>query len=188
MAKPKASTHSTTVKPLTSRPLDLLYYGFFVFHFICTIAIDILPLWPEQLRTLPVGKQLFGIFKGVVDDYTLKTNDPFMLATWGLVQREWEFLFLKVFMWMEVYVYIKREPKNRFLTILYRQIYPNSIIRDRNDRSSTRQVESGRLVKFFTKVIFRLTSRLPSPPSIFLCRSRHYHHCSCHHSRRSIRL
>src|ERR1700761_6561047 len=111
MAKTKASTHTTAVKPLTSRPLDLLYYGFFVMHFICTIAIDCLPLWPEQLRTLPVGKQLFGIFKGVVDDYTRKTNDPFMLATWGLVQRDWEFLFLKVFMWMEVYVYIERRPK-----------------------------------------------------------------------------
>jgi hypothetical protein len=93
-----------SIKPLTSRPLDLLYYGFFIIHFICTILIDILPLWPSFLRTLPVSKQLFDMAKRVVDEYTVKTNDPFMLATWGLVQRDWEFLFMKLFMWMELYV------------------------------------------------------------------------------------
>lgn len=100
----KTSNMPKSIKPLTSRPLDLLYYGFFIIHFICTILIDILPLWPSFLRTLPVSKQLFDMAKRVVDEYTVKTNDPFMLATWGLVQRDWEFLFMNVFMWMELYV------------------------------------------------------------------------------------
>lgn len=98
MAKPKTST----VKPLTSRPLDLLYYVFFVIHLLITIFIDLLPLWPTVLRELPITKQLFGVLKGVADDYVKQTNDPFALVMWGLVDREWEFMYAKVFMWMEV--------------------------------------------------------------------------------------
>ncbi len=46
--------------------------------------------------------------KGVADDYTNKTNDPFALVMWGMVkkEREWEWMCAKVFIWMEMYVYI----------------------------------------------------------------------------------
>jgi hypothetical protein len=131
----------SSIKPLTSRPLDLLYCGFFALHFICTILIDILPLWPSFLRTMPVSKRLFDMLKGVVDEYTGKTNDPFMLATWGLVQRDWEFLFMTVFMWMELYVaYLRR--KRYCHSNPTQQIHPTSCLCHRDDRSSTRFVLS----------------------------------------------
>ena len=137
----------SAIKPLTSRPLDLVYYGFFIIHFICTVLIDILPLWPGFLRTTPITKQLFDMLKGVVDEYTVRTNDPFMLASWGLVQRDWEFLFMKVFMWMELYVpllvsashwkdHCRPNPKS--------QIHPTSGFHHRYNRSSTRSVRPSR--------------------------------------------
>jgi hypothetical protein len=96
----------TTTKPLTQRPLDLLYYSFFFIHLVCTVLIDCLPLWPAQAQTTPGLSHLYGILKAVVDDYTKKTNDPFMLATWGLTPRDYEFAHMKVFMWMELCVFL----------------------------------------------------------------------------------
>jgi hypothetical protein len=75
-------------------------------HLFATLLFDILPLWPAILTTLPFFKQVHGFAKYMTEDYTAKTNDPFMLATWGLVQRPWELKFMVVFMWMEVYVQI----------------------------------------------------------------------------------
>ncbi|KIM20280.1 hypothetical protein M408DRAFT_308499 [Serendipita vermifera MAFF 305830] len=93
-----------TVKPLSQRPLDLTYCIFFLLHAIATVCIDLLPLYPSFVQTAPGIGAVYRLFKGVADDYTAQTNDPFMLATWGLVQRPWEFAHLKVFMWMEVYI------------------------------------------------------------------------------------
>ncbi|KAG8820147.1 hypothetical protein FRC19_009102 [Serendipita sp. 401] len=107
MAQPKSVKHaSTAVRPLSSRPLDMIYYWFFAIHLVLSLAIDLLPVYPAQFQTWPILKQVFAFFKAVVDDYTKKTNDPFMLATWGLVQRPWEFHFMNVFMWMEVPIQI----------------------------------------------------------------------------------
>ncbi|PVF96153.1 hypothetical protein CPB86DRAFT_787299 [Serendipita vermifera] len=103
MPKATASSHS---KPLTQRPLDLLYYVFFAVHFVCSITIDCLPLWPEQLYSLPGLKQIHAGLHWVVKDYTQKSNDPFMLATHKLVQREWEFAFLNWFMIMEIFFWL----------------------------------------------------------------------------------
>jgi hypothetical protein len=99
MAKAKTSSG---VKPLTERPLDLVYYIFFAVHILIAIGVDDLPLWPEQLTKVPGLKQIHGFLSSAIEDYTKKTNDPFMLATRGLVQREWEFAFLNAFMWMEL--------------------------------------------------------------------------------------
>ena len=93
-----------TVKPLRQRPLDLTYYLFSLMHLICTFTIDVLPLWPTRFQTLPVLGQLYSVLKGAVDSYTAKTNDPFMLATWGLTKQPYEFSHLTVFMWMELCV------------------------------------------------------------------------------------
>jgi hypothetical protein len=109
MAKTRSIAHkSGAIKPLTSRPLDLTYYIFFLLHLIISVLIDLLPLWPAPLRTYPITKQIFGVMKGVADDYTNKTNDPFALVMWGMVkkEREWEWMCAKVFIWMEMYVYI----------------------------------------------------------------------------------
>ncbi|KIM22412.1 hypothetical protein M408DRAFT_28725 [Serendipita vermifera MAFF 305830] len=92
------------VKPLSQRPLDLTYCIFFLVHAVATICIDLLPLYPAFVQTAPGIGAVYRVFKGVADDYTAQTNDPFMLATWGLVERPWEFAHLRVFMWMEVYI------------------------------------------------------------------------------------
>ncbi|KIM22413.1 hypothetical protein M408DRAFT_332925 [Serendipita vermifera MAFF 305830] len=91
-----------TVKPLSQRPLDLTYYAFFLVHLVCTVCIDLLPLYPAFVQTTPGLGTVYRLLKDVVDGYTAQTNDPFMLATWGLVERPWEFSHLKMFMWMEV--------------------------------------------------------------------------------------
>jgi hypothetical protein len=70
-----------TTKPLAQRPLDLLYYSFFLIHIVCSILVDCLPLWPAQAQTIPGFSQLYGVLKANVEDYTKKSNDPFMLAT-----------------------------------------------------------------------------------------------------------
>jgi hypothetical protein len=92
---------NTPTKPRTQHPLDLLYYAFFLIHLICSVLFDTLPLWPSQAQTLPGISQLYGFLKVNVDDYTKKTNDPFMLATWGLTPRDYEFAHLRLFMWIE---------------------------------------------------------------------------------------
>lgn len=90
-----------TPKSILSRPLDLTYFSFFAFHLFCSVAIDLLVLWPEKAQKLPVLNLVYGVLKGIVDDYRAKTNDPFMLANWGDVERPWEFAHLKVFLWIE---------------------------------------------------------------------------------------
>lgn len=95
-----------TPKPLSSRPLDLLYVVFFVLHLIITLTIDILPLWPASTQTLPVIKDVYNALKSVSYDYMTKSKDPFALASWGLVQHEWEFYFMKIFLYMELVIQI----------------------------------------------------------------------------------
>jgi len=94
-----------STKPLTQRPLDLLYYSFFLIHLICSVLIDCLPLWPAQAQTIPGLSQLYRVLKATVDDYTKRSNDPFMLATWGLTPRDYEFAHMRLFMWMELCVF-----------------------------------------------------------------------------------
>jgi len=92
------------IKPLTQRPLDLTYYSFFLIHFICTITIDCLPLWPAQAQTTPGISHVYWFLRNVVDGYTKQTNDPFMLVTWGLHKQPLDFYHLTVFMWMELFI------------------------------------------------------------------------------------
>lgn len=106
MAKITSSPRSPKVKPLTSRPLDLLYFGFFILHFTTAVAFDVLPLWPSFVQEIPVGKHLYGAFKAASEEYTRQTNDPYMLSIWGLVERPWEYLFMKALMWMTLYVLV----------------------------------------------------------------------------------
>lgn len=91
-----------TIKPLIKRPLDFVYFSFFFVHFFAVLFVDILPLWPSFLRDLPISGHLYALGKSFEEDYIAKTNDPFMLATRGMTQRSWEFMDMKVFMWMEM--------------------------------------------------------------------------------------
>ncbi|KIM20282.1 hypothetical protein M408DRAFT_308501, partial [Serendipita vermifera MAFF 305830] len=95
-----------TVKPLSQRPLDLTYYAFFLVHLVCAVFFDLLPLYPAFIQTTPGFSTLYRLLKGATDDYAAMTNDPFVLVTWGLVERPWEFAHLKMFMWMEVCIQI----------------------------------------------------------------------------------
>jgi hypothetical protein len=101
MAK-KARSTVNKVKPLTQRPLDLIYVIFFVVHFLSSFFIDLLPLWPAFAQTAPGLKQLYAVGKWITADYLKKSNDPFILSIWNMTEREWEFSCMKVFMWMEV--------------------------------------------------------------------------------------
>jgi len=67
-------------------------------HFMHTILLGILPLWPENAHTLP----LYVILKGFVDEYISKSNDTYMLAVWRQLPHEWEFAHYRAFFWIEM--------------------------------------------------------------------------------------
>jgi len=92
----------SVAKPLTQRPFDLVYYTYFLVHLLITVFIDCLALWPKVAQTVPVWSHVYWYCKGLIDDYTKKSNDPFMLASWGLTLREYEFAHMRVFMWIEL--------------------------------------------------------------------------------------
>ena len=89
-------------KPLTKRPLDLTYYSFFLIHFIISLCIDLLVLWPAKAQTTPGVSAIYGVLRGVVDDYRAETNDPLMRVAWGVTQKPWDFAHMNVLMYIEV--------------------------------------------------------------------------------------
>src|ERR1700743_2724809 len=95
---------SNAVKPLTKRPLDLIYYIFFIVHFIGSLLIDLLPLWPDFTHTTPGFQQLYTAGQWITAYYLKISNDPFILVNHGMVVREWEFAFFKFYMWLELSV------------------------------------------------------------------------------------
>lgn len=91
-----------SVKPLRQRPLDFLYIVYCSIHLFFSVTVDVLPLWPSFTTQVPVLKQIHGAFAAFAEDHTIKTNDPFMLAILGRVQRDWEFYSFRAFMWIEL--------------------------------------------------------------------------------------
>ncbi|KAJ6527265.1 transmembrane protein 6/97 [Mycena vulgaris] len=80
-------------KPLTSRPLDLVYFAFFVTHIFASLCIDFQPLYPPAL--VPAFLRQF------VEWYLRTSNDPLLKAAFGYGDDPliWfkSFLFLEVF-------------------------------------------------------------------------------------------
>ncbi|KAJ6466924.1 transmembrane protein 6/97 [Mycena sanguinolenta] len=80
-------------KPLTSRPLDLVYFSFFVTHIFASLCIDFQALYPSAL--VP------GFLRTFAEWYISQSNDPFLKVMFGLSNDPliWfkSFLFLEVF-------------------------------------------------------------------------------------------
>jgi hypothetical protein len=93
---------TTSSKPLTQRPLDLLYFSFFLAHVLYSSTMGAIPLWPAWAHTIPGLSHAYSIFKSVVDYYISQSNDTFMLAVWGMIPREWEFAHYRLFLWIEM--------------------------------------------------------------------------------------
>jgi len=95
-------------KPLTRRPLDLLYCLYLALHFLYTSTLGLLPLWPAEAQTLPVFGHVYTVLKGVTDEHISKSNDTFMLAIWRLLPHEWDFAHYRAFLWFELCVWRSR--------------------------------------------------------------------------------
>ncbi|PVF94938.1 hypothetical protein CPB86DRAFT_712262 [Serendipita vermifera] len=83
-------------KSIFRRPVDLIYFIYFMIHLTATVLVDLAPLYPA------------GIIPGVVDqfikNYRQTSNDPWMYATWDMVDRPFEWIWMKFFMYMEIFI------------------------------------------------------------------------------------
>ncbi|KAF7332386.1 putative membrane protein [Mycena kentingensis (nom. inval.)] len=61
--------------PLTSRPLDLIYFSFFVTHIVASVFVDFQTLYPQHL--VPAFLRKFVAW------YITQSNDPFLKAAHG---------------------------------------------------------------------------------------------------------
>ncbi|KAJ7091520.1 transmembrane protein 6/97 [Mycena belliarum] len=80
-------------RPLTARPLDLVYFIFFVSHIFASLCVDFQPLYPRAL--LP------SFLRHFVEWYLRISNDPLLKSAFGRGGEPliWfkSFLFLEVF-------------------------------------------------------------------------------------------
>jgi hypothetical protein len=102
-----SSSKKSVKKPQISRRLDLVYCIFFFVTLGVSLCVNLLPLWPPQLQTLPITRRLYVVLRGYAEDTAKEIKDPFMISTLGLVEREWEFMYMTVIMWMELYVHVR---------------------------------------------------------------------------------
>ncbi|CAK5267547.1 unnamed protein product [Mycena citricolor] len=77
-------------KPLTSRPLDLVYFAFFVTHIFASLFMDFQPLYPSALVPGPVRQ--------FAEWYIKTSGDPLMKVMFGSESLVWfkSFIFLEV--------------------------------------------------------------------------------------------
>lgn len=81
---------------LVVRAIDYAYILFFLLHLAATVLIDLAPIYPAWI--VP------SALKQLIMDQTIAQNDPWLLATWDLVDRPFEWIWTKVFMYMEMSV------------------------------------------------------------------------------------
>ncbi|KAI0729956.1 transmembrane protein 6/97 [Fomitopsis betulina] len=62
-------------KALTSRPLDLIYFSFFLMHTFATVVVDLQAIYPPHL--VPAA------MKGIIDYYLTAYNDPLIGGVMG---------------------------------------------------------------------------------------------------------
>ncbi|KAF7369054.1 putative membrane protein [Mycena venus] len=107
-------------KPLTSRPLDLVYFGFFVSHIFASLCIDFQTLYPPAL--VP------GFLRTFAQWYISTSNDPFMSAMFGHLDDPvvWfkSFLFIELFFQFPTFFIAARgllndSKKNYILMLVY---------------------------------------------------------------------
>jgi sigma intracellular receptor 2 len=69
--------------PLTSRPLDAFYFGFFILHAAIALLIDLQHLYPQHL--LP------DALKRVPQFYIDVSHDPLIMGAQGLFGDPWQY-------------------------------------------------------------------------------------------------
>ncbi|KAI9460617.1 transmembrane protein 6/97 [Lactarius psammicola] len=79
--------------PLTSRPIDLFYFIFFVVHIPATLLIDCQAIWPKQL--VPKALQLLPPW------YVGMSGDPLIGGAMGIFGNESELAWFKSFLYLE---------------------------------------------------------------------------------------
>jgi hypothetical protein len=62
-------------------------------HLPATVLVDLAPLYPTWI--IP------GVVDQFIKNYRETSNDPWMYATWDMVDRPFEWIWMKVFMYME---------------------------------------------------------------------------------------
>jgi len=80
-------------RPLTARPLDLLYFTFFLIHVPATILCDIQALYPPSLVPKVLAK--------LPALYLLQSGDPIMAGAFGLNGAPWIWIWFKSFLVLE---------------------------------------------------------------------------------------
>jgi len=80
-------------RPLTSRPMDLIYFIFFVTHIPVTLLIDCQAIWPKQI--VPKALQALPPW------YVSMSGDPILGGVMGINGNESAFAWLKSFMYLE---------------------------------------------------------------------------------------
>lgn len=84
-------------RALTSRPLDLVYVIFFLFHLPASLLVDFQTIYPSQF--VPEG------LKALPDFYIQQSNDPLiggLLGYFGDIGSS--LLWFKTFIYIELYV------------------------------------------------------------------------------------
>ncbi|KAJ7117711.1 transmembrane protein 6/97 [Mycena epipterygia] len=79
-------------RPLTSRPLDLIYFSFFVTHIFASLCIDFQPLYPPAL--VPSFLRQFAEW------YLRTSNDPLLKGAFG--HGDDPLIWFKSFVFLEV--------------------------------------------------------------------------------------
>jgi hypothetical protein len=79
--------------PLTSRPIDLFYFIFFVIHIPATLLIDCQAIWPKEL--VPKFLQLLPPW------YVGMSGDPLIGGAMGIFNNESELAWFKSFLYLE---------------------------------------------------------------------------------------
>jgi len=80
-------------RPLTSRPMDLIYFIFFVTHIPVTLLIDCQAIWPKQI----VPKTL----QALPPWYVGMSGDPILGGVMGINGNESAFAWLRSFIYLE---------------------------------------------------------------------------------------
>jgi len=79
--------------PLTSRPIDLFYFMFFVIHIPATLLIDCQAIWPKEF--VPKSLQLLPPW------YVGMSGDPLVGGTMGICNNGSELAWFKSFLYLE---------------------------------------------------------------------------------------
>ncbi|KAG2354951.1 transmembrane protein 6/97 [Suillus spraguei] len=82
-----------TAIPITSRPLDLIYFAFFLVHIPATLLIDLQALYPPSLTPY--------FIRALPQLYVQMSNDPLIGSVLGMLGDSKHFVWFKTFLAIE---------------------------------------------------------------------------------------